>query len=390
MLTLLLLVLLAPLLAVNLMFVAELLFGLKRAPLPVTSQVAARGATIVVPAHNEEQVIERTLMSLKAAAGAEFDILVVADNCSDSTAAIAREQGTSVVERTDSVRRGKGFALNFAREWLRRDPPAAVIVLDADCRTDTDSLRQLAAACLRTNTPWQAINLIEPDRTAPAMVQISTFAFLIKNLVRQRGLQRLSGAVHLTGTGMCLPWSQFDGADLATASIVEDIRLGVELSRAGAHPRLAEGSFVWSAHADLGSSLSQRSRWEGGYLAMARAAAPEILSRGLRSFAPRTVLSGMDLLIPPLAMLAMLNVGALLLATFVASVGLSNWMPPLALAGSGALAAVALMIAWWREGRDFLSLQTLLKLPMYALWKIPMYAGLARKGAPSEWLRTKR
>ena len=49
------------------------------------------------------------------------------------------------------------------------------------------------------------------------MVQLSSFAFLVKNLVRQRGLQRIAGKVHLTGTGMALPWRLFDQADLARA-----------------------------------------------------------------------------------------------------------------------------------------------------------------------------
>lgn len=390
MLTSLLIILLVPLLAVDLMFVAELAAGLKRLPAPLELEAGLQRCAIVVPAHNEAPVIERTLERLRQSLPPGFDVLVVADNCSDETASLVREQGVNLIERADDVRRGKGYALDFAREWLRQQPPDAVIVLDADCRTDSASLRRLAGACLVTGTPWQAVNLIEPDRNAPAMVQISTFAFLIKNLVRQRGLQRLSGGVHLTGTGMCLPWALFDAADLATASIVEDIRLGVELSASGAHPRLLEGSSVWSGHADLGSSLSQRSRWEGGYLGMMRTAAPALIGRGLRSRSPRVFLQGLDLMIPPLAMLAMINAAALLAATLAALAALSNWTPSLLLVTTGAIAAAALLLAWFREGRTFLSMRTLLRLPGYALWKVPMYLGLVRKGAPAEWKRTER
>jgi hypothetical protein len=48
------------------------------------------------------------------------------------------------------------------------------------------------------------------------------------------------------------------------------------------------------------------------------------------------------------------------------------------------------LLAWLREGREFISLVVLIRLPLYVIWKIPMYLGLARRGAPSEWLRTGR
>ena len=108
--------------------------------------------------------------------------------------------------RTDVERRGKGFALAAAREFLRADPPDVVVVLDADCRIDRASLETLSAAAFSSRRACQAINLLAPDLAAPPMVQISNFAFLIKNLVRQRGLQRLAGRAHLTGTGMAMPW----------------------------------------------------------------------------------------------------------------------------------------------------------------------------------------
>ena len=381
--------LLAPLLIANLMFLAELTFGVARRQ-PGDLPAEGRGATIIVPAHDEASVIERTLKGFQMAGGVDFPILVVADNCADTTAAIARRLGVAVIERNDDHQRGKGYALSFARDCLRAKPPSAVIVLDADCRIDAQSLQNLTGACDQTNGACQAINLLDPSLSASPMVQISTFAFMIKNLIRQRGLQRLTGGVHLTGTGMCLPWHLFNQADLATASIVEDIRLGIELTRLGKPPQLAEGSYVWSAHADLANSLSQRGRWEGGFLAIARTAAPEMLLRGVRNLAPRTILSGLDMLVPPLAMLAIINAGVLLLVGAMAAAGALSWAPALVLGSIAILDAAALFIAWLREGRDYLSLKTLAKMPLYVLWKVPMYLGLVKRGAPAEWLRTER
>ena len=383
------LALLAPLLLVNLVFVAEMTFGLGRGRRRQWQAPAGR-TTIIVPAHDEERVIGHTIAALTAAGSAHFPILVVADNCTDDTAAIARGYPVAVIERHDPTHRGKGHALAFARDFLRKDPPDTVIVLDADCRINKESLEALASACKQLRRPAQAINLLEPSLLSGPLVQLSCFAFLIKNLVRQRGLQRLAGTVHLTGTGMSLPWALFDGADLATSSIVEDIRLGIELGQGGAHPFLVEGSIVWSAHAEQSNTLDQRSRWEGGFLALARATAPGLIVRGVQGLSPRTILAGLDLLVPPLALLALVNGGIFLVLAALAATNATSWSPPLILGSIGVVAAMVLLLAWWREGRQFLSPASLARLPLYVLWKIPMYLKLARSGAPKVWQRTER
>jgi len=54
------------------------------------------------------------------------------------------------------------------------------------------------------------------------------------------------------------------------------------------------------------------------------------------------------------------------------------------------LAMFAVLVAWAREAREFISLGVLARLPLYVIWKLPMYLGLARRGTPKEWLRTGR
>ncbi|WP_240309480.1 MULTISPECIES: glycosyltransferase family 2 protein [Sphingomonas] len=388
-LSILLLLLLAPILAANAFFVVEIAAGLaRRRAAPTLLDVGE--VAIVIPAHDEKAVIGETLRRLEAALGTGMRVLVVADNCTDDTAAIARSCGVEAIERHDPARRGKGFALAFARDHLLAAPPSAVVVFDADCHIDRLSLERLVALSAATGQATQAVYLFEPDAAAAPMVQISSFAFLIKNLVRQRGLQRLAGRVHLTGTGMCLPWPQFAAADLATASIVEDLRLGLELAECGVPPLLVDDSIVWSTHASASQTLGQRSRWEGGFLATMRATAPALLARGLRRGSLGTVLAGFDLLVPPLALLMMINAGVLAATVLFGLFGLTGWLPALVLVGLGLLEIVVLLLAWWREGRTTLSGRALLSIPGYALWKLPMYAGLVRKGAPATWNRTER
>jgi cellulose synthase/poly-beta-1,6-N-acetylglucosamine synthase-like glycosyltransferase len=264
-----------------------------------------------------------------------------------------------------------------------------VIVVDADCSIDGASLRALAESAGSTGRPCQAVNFLAPNLAGAAMVQISTFAFMIKNLVRQRGLQRLAGRAHLTGTGMALPWRIFEEANLGGSNIVEDLALGLELAERSAPPMLVEGATIWSLPASAAGTLVQRRRWEGGYLATALKTAPNALIRGAARGDLRGVFAALDLSVPPLTLLLALNALALLIAFLAAIFGSAIW-PLLAQLAVGAIAATALAVAWAREGRRFVSGLTLLRLPVYVLWKAPMYLGLARRGAPNEWLRTGR
>jgi hypothetical protein len=264
-----------------------------------------------------------------------------------------------------------------------------VVIIDADCRIDGKSMAALISEAARTSRPCQAINLLAPDLRGPALVQISSFAFMIRNLTRQRGLQRLAGRAHLTGTGMSLPWSIFADANLGGSNIVEDLVLGVELAGRAAMPMLVSQATVWSLAASTGGTLVQRERWEGGYLAVATKIAPAALLQSLRRADLKGFFAALNLCVPPVALLALLNCAALVLATTGLLAGGPAW-PLMLLLSVDFGAAVAVVAAWLFDGRQFVSGLTLLGFPLYVLWKLPMYIGLARRGAPKEWLRTGR
>jgi cellulose synthase/poly-beta-1,6-N-acetylglucosamine synthase-like glycosyltransferase len=387
--TILLALILAPLIILTLCFAAELLVGL--APLKASSfQVkSAPDAVIIVPAHDEEALIRSTIAGLAATAGGSARILVVADNCSDATATEARRAGAEVIERQDVDRRGKGFALDFARRHLQASPPDLVVIIDADCRIDSASLDRLISACAATGRPCQATYLLDPAPGGSPAVQISTFAFFIRNVVRQRGLQRLAGRVHLLGTGMAMPWSAFDRDELATADIVEDLRMGIELAEAGTPPLFVESAEVWSAPESAANTLVQRRRWEGGFLAHALVSGPKMLAKSMRRADPQRIWTALDLMIPPLALLVMLDLAGLLLGAGLTWMTGASAVPLLVLIGTLLLAAAALAGAWLRGGSRFVTLGGLLRIPLYVAWKLPLYLGLARRGAPEEWLRTR-
>lgn len=98
--------------------------------------------SVVVPAHNEEAVIAGNLSRLLAGtAVGEFDVVVVANACTDRTAALARLAGARVVETPVP---GKPHALRLGDDACRTFPR---IYLDADVELDAESVRALVVAC---------------------------------------------------------------------------------------------------------------------------------------------------------------------------------------------------------------------------------------------------
>lgn len=388
--TLIIAVLLAPFTLLTLGFALEVFAGLK--PLPAIKYASAndQSAVIVVPAHNEEVVILRSLEQLKRSAAGQASILLVADNCTDETAQIGRTLAIEVIERFDSHCRGKGFALDFARTHLERAPPGVVLIVDADCTIDRQSIERLISACAAVQRPCQATNLQLPNRDASPAVQLSTFAFFVKNVIRQRALVRLAGRAHLLGTGMALPWPIFARANLATSNIVEDLKLGQELADSGQSPVFVEVAAVWSRAETGVNTRAQRQRWEGGFLQNAKRVGPRMFAKALEVMDIQLLWAAIDILIPPFALLILLDVAAALLASmFIWLLGAHLW-PLLCLCGALTLALVALALTWAFGGSKFVSLGTLCRAPLYVAWKLPMYIGFLRRGVPNEWRRTNR
>lgn len=343
--------------------------------------------TILVPAHNEASGIAGTVKALRFSAP-NCRILVVADNCTDKTASLAQRAGADTIIRSDPDHRGKGFALAYGRDFLAKDPPDVVVVIDADCRLSEGSIARLVEKAITSGGPVQSVNLLERAAANSPLVDISNFAMLVKNLVRARGLARIGGGVLLFGTGMAFPWKLFARLDLATSNAVEDIELGLALARRGVKVSFEDGALVTSPAASIADSKGQRSRWEHGFLqAAVRNGLPMLLS-GLRQRSRHLVVIGAHMLVPPLAMLFLLSIFMLLVVSII-SLWSGYFAPLFVLLFSFFAAITVLLAAWWREGRDVITYKSLMRIPFYIVWKIPIYLGffISRQ---TGWNRTRR
>lgn len=355
-------------------------------PLDLFAKIPA--TCILIPAHNEARIISQTLERLKPTLSGRMRVVVVADNCADDTAALVQELGFEVVERFSADERGKGFALAFGRTHLRATPPECVIVLDADCHSDARSISDLARRACAANSAVQARYIFEPSSAASRKVQISNFALWLKNVVRQRGAHRAGGGAILTGTGMAFPWEIFEKMPLDTGSIVEDLSLTVDLALSDKAPLFLDQAEVVSAAASEQATIGQRSRWEQGFLAVAVSYALPLLKHGLATMDRKAILLGLHLLVPPFTLL--LAACGMILALLAGATTLTaSWYPFLILATSLFAALAGVLVNWAIEGHRWLSPSALATLPLYVLWKMPMYGRLL-VGKRVGWVRTER
>ena len=133
---------------------------------------------VLIPAHNEAAVIASTVRDLRDQIGPHDRLLVVADNCVDETAELARAAGAEAAERFDASRRGKGFALAYGVQVLAAagDPPDIVVMVDADCRLLPGTVRRLANAVVAWGAPVQASFLVLPPDPVSTADRAAAFA----------------------------------------------------------------------------------------------------------------------------------------------------------------------------------------------------------------------
>jgi exopolysaccharide biosynthesis WecB/TagA/CpsF family protein len=344
---------------------------------------------IVMPAHNEQAGIESAIRSVLPQLQDGDRLLVVADNCTDRTADVARSCGALVVERNDPERRGKGYALDCGLNYLTKDAPEIIIIMDSDCVAGPDMVGALVHQASATNRPAQAVYLLTSPSEPQPRDTVSALAFMVKNLVRPRGLARMGLPCLLTGTGMAFPWQIIRQARLASGNIVEDLQLSIDLTLAGHAPLLCPQASVTGKLPKQGrAARTQRTRWEHGYLQTATQSVPRLLMQGILRINREVLSVALDLSVPPLALLVLMMSLALLTAVAATLLG-TPWHIPAILAVGLAAVGACVISSWARFGRDSLPATALLACPLYIAGKLPIYFNFAVR-RESRWIRTDR
>jgi cellulose synthase/poly-beta-1,6-N-acetylglucosamine synthase-like glycosyltransferase len=338
---------------------------------------------VVVPAHNEVAHIASCVQSLLAADHADMhlDIHVIADNCSDDTALVAKDAGAKVLIRTNEVERGKGYALHFAFTHPELRHYDCLLVVDADTAVERNFI-VAAAGALRdgahaVQSRYLVRNLKEGMRTRLMGLALRAF-----NVVRPLGREHLGLSVGILGNGFGLRSETLKAVPYLASSVVEDLEYHLKLVQSGYRVKFVNETAVYGEMPVRGEGVNtQRSRWEGGRLRILKERGPELLLEVLKG--RQTFLEPLlDLLLLPLAF----HVTLLAIAISTPQAVVRN----IGLAGFGVL-VLHLAAAAVVGGGSWLDIGTLAIAPFYVLWKLTMIPSLFRNARSNNtWVRTKR
>jgi cellulose synthase/poly-beta-1,6-N-acetylglucosamine synthase-like glycosyltransferase len=221
--------------------------------------------------------------------------------------------------------------------------------------------------------------------------QVAEFSWRVKNWLRPLGLHALKLPCQLMGTGMAFPWDVIRSADLANGQIVEDLKLGLDLTLAGHPPVFCPSARVTSEFASSAKGAgTQRKRWEQGHLETILKTAPRLLTTAIARRDRDLLAIALDLAVPPLSLLGMLVLGIFgfsLLWYAIAGYSYAAF----AISTASLLAfAIATLLAWLKCGRDVVPPSALLLIPSYAFRKLGLYRQFIVGKFDSQWTRTDR
>ena len=344
---------------------------------------------IIVPAHDEASVIERTVSSLRKIDWPpdRFRVWVIADNCSDTTAALALQAGAEVLERHDTSLRGKGYALEFAfRASRQRAWAKAVVVVDADAEVSRNLLAAFAARLENGNHAVQAhYGILNP--MASWRTRLITIAKAAFHIVRSRARERLQLSCGIRGNGWCVTHELLSQVPYQAYSLTEDLEYGIDVGLAGYRVAYAD-----EAHSnaemvtDENVASTQRRRWEDGRFQLIRSRTIPLLRAAIHRADVVCLDLALDLMVLPLSYVALnvmlLMCGALLAAHWQVAQSFWVW---LSLACAASLLLYVLR-GWQLSGIGARGLLDLARAPGFVIWKLMLMLRTRTQG----WVRTAR
>lgn len=338
---------------------------------------------VLVPAHDEAEGIAHTVASLRACdpGDAGFEVVVIADNCTDDTAELARSAGARVLERHDPQHRGKGYALDFAFRVLLAEPFDGFIVVDADTRVAPNLVTEQRRLMRRGAAAVQCGYRID-NPASSLRARLMGIAWMAFNVLRLRGRERWGLSVGILGNGFGLTRETLAAVPYEATSVVEDLEYHLRLVASGRRVVYAAATEVRTgAPMTRSGGASQRARWEGGRFRMIIDWSPRLLG---------SILAGERRLTEPLLELLLLPLAfhvLLLLPTLLPPFGPTRAyaLLSLMLVGVHVVAAIRIGGGGWR---DLLALAT---APFYILWKLTILRAIGRASrTDAAWVRTER
>lgn len=240
---------------------------------------------LIVAAHNEEVVIGRLIESmLKQDYPKElFDVFVIADNCDDNTAKVAREYGVNVYERFNKEQRGKGYALEwmFAKIFKMKKKYDAVAVFDADNLVSKNWCKEINSKLLEGYKVVQGY--IDSKNPEDSWIATSySVAFWTQNRMFQLARANIGLSNQIGGTGFAIDTNALKKYGWGATCLTEDLEFSCKLVLNGEKIGWAHDARVYDEKPlTLKQSWVQRRRWMQGFTDVASRYFFKLLKAGI-------------------------------------------------------------------------------------------------------------
>lgn len=371
---------------------------------------------IIIPAHNEEYLLHDLLNNLATIdyPSELFSVHVVADNCTDKSAQVVKEHGAIVYERTDEFQKGKGYALQWMMDNVRKIGVDydAVVFIDADSVVSKNFLKVMAVHLTRGERVIQSYYSVR-DAESSFAESMRFAALAVLHYLRPSGRMVLGGSAGLKGNGMVFARETMERYSWPT-SITEDIELHMEMILDGERVTFAPDAEVRAEMPNtLTSAHSQANRWESGRLEMFRRYLFPLIRSAwsqlkMMEFRRAYVYIDaiMEYIIPPFSILFGLSILTFLLssigyATIAIRVSINSFsgLPvDRYLAGLNLALSIGILCAlliYLISGLHLVNASSriyfsLLQAPIYMAWKVMQYISVFLKGKRPGWDKTAR
>lgn len=358
-----------------------------RRPSPVAATREQPRLLFLVPAHNEELLIASCIRSLHEMQYPRdrFTVAVIADNCTDQTAELARAAGAQCLERTDSLQPGKPRAIAWALEQLPIGDYAAVAIIDADSLVNREFAVSLASVDQLETKVLQCYNDVRNRDNA--MTRMAAVLSAVNHGIAYPLKTRVGINVPLSA-GMALGTAILKTHGWKAFSIGEDWELYALLTAQGVPTRSVFGARLYAEEArSFVQGAVQRRRWAAGkatvlyrygrnLLVSKKASAHQKLDiLGELLISGPAVHAGIVVLLVAMTLLLGLPGAQLLVAVLLLSL-----VRPMIYT----LAAIA------RDPQPARALLAFGSFPLYVVWRLGVQATALKLLGDTPWIRTTR
>jgi cellulose synthase/poly-beta-1,6-N-acetylglucosamine synthase-like glycosyltransferase len=343
---------------------------------------------ILIPAHNEEKVLTRCLDSIRNLNYEErlCETFVIADNCSDKTVEVAKRYKVGILERTDVVNRGKGYALAWGLGRVNLSDYDAVVIVDADCILQENLLLAFNGRLQAGQKVLQArVGIF--NRKQSFLTYLLYLGNLMENFLFYGGREKLGLSSFLRGTGMCFSTEILRRHNWGGFSETEDLEFSLKLMEEGTRISFVPETGVLAIQpAGLQTAYTQKRRWAGGTFSVIKKHFLRLLYNGLKPGKFCLIEAAFSLLLlsrPLLIYLNLLGIFLTLLALPTKGYALLLWGLILLMAQTLYLSSSIFLSQ--EKGR---ALKTLILAPFYLFWLLLVQLS-SLKGSRT-WQKTAR